>query len=351
MKKRWMIGLLFLGIVAASVEMGSPARREAGGWVERLDPELDAIVPAGAKIERLADDCKWTEGPVWVRGGYLLFADIPHNRIMKWTPAGSLAVFMQPTGYTGSEPFAGPEPGSNGMTLDPSGRLTLAGHAARNVFRLESLNAGGRRTVLAERYQGKRLNSPNDVVFRSDGSLYFTDPPYGLPTQSDRDRRKELTFNGVFRIPEAATHRAGAPPDDAHLQLIIRDLTRPNGIAFSPDQKLLYIAVSDPDHKVWMRYEVKPDGTVGAGRVFFDATSSTEPGLPDGMKVDRRGNIYSAGPGGVWIFSPQGKHLGTLRMPEKTANCNWGESDGRTLYITASTSLYRIRLKVPGVRP
>ena len=288
-----MAGLLLIGVVLASCELGTSTAFEAAGSfetigsVERADPGLDAVVPAGAKIEKLADDCTWTEGPIWIHSGFLLFADIPHNRIMKWTPAGALTIFMQPSGYTGKEAFKGPESGSNGMTLDRRGRLTVAGHAARNVFRLESLAKGAKMTVLAERYQGKRLSSPNDVVYRSDGSLYFTDPPYGLPTQQDNDPAKELPFNGVFRIPGATSHRPGAPPDDSKLELLIGDLTRPNGIAFSPDQKYLYIAVSDPARKIWMRYDVKPDGSVTDGKVFYDATSNTEDGLPDGMKVDQ----------------------------------------------------------------
>jgi gluconolactonase len=309
------------------------------------------IVSADAKIEKIAGGFKFTEGPIWIHTGYLLFADIPNNRIMKWTPDGKVTVFMQPSGYSGKEPFKGPEPGSNGMTLDSHGRLTVAQHAARQVVRLESLEKGAKMTVLADKYQGKRLNSPNDVIYRSDGSLYFTDPPYGLPTQSDTDREKELRFNGVYRIPKAALHPAGAPPDETQLQLLIRTLSRPNGIAFSPDEKYLYVAVSDPKSKVWMRYEVHPGGTVANGEVFFDATSSKEEGLPDGMKVDQQGNVYGTGPGGVWIFSPQGRHLGTIKTPEIPANCNWGDADGKTLYITARTSVYRIRLKVPGVRP
>lgn len=341
-----------VGCVAAQAVLGrAEAKYEAVGEVVKLDPGLDAIVPDGVKVEKLADDCKWTEGPVWTHLGYLLFADIPNNRIMKWTLAGRLSVFLEPSGYTGSAPFKGPESGSNGMTLDRQGRLTLAGHARRNVWRLESLEKGAQQTVLADRYEGKRLNSPNDLVYKSDGSLYFTDPPYGLETQGDNDPKKELPFNGVFRIRDAVRHRPGAPPDPRKLDLIIKDLTRPNGIAFSPDEKYLYIAVSDPQHKVWMRYDVKADGTVSNGKVFFDATSEPGEGGPDGIKVDRRGNLYGAGPGGVWIFSPGGKHLGTIKLPERMANCNWGGSDARTLYITASTSLYRIRLKIPGVRP
>jgi gluconolactonase len=340
---------MLLPLLAVSLmTMGRESKFPAAGSIERIDPALDAIVPADAKIEKLADGCRWTEGPVWIHAGYLLFADIPNNRVMKWTPPGALTVFMQPSGYTGI--FKGIEPGSNGMTLDPHGRLTVAGHAARNVWRLESLAPGGHKTILADRFEGKRLNSPNDLVYKSDGSLYFTDPPYGLETQADNDPKKELPFNGVFRIRNAVAHRPGAPPDPEDLQLLIKDLTRPNGIAFSPDEKYLYVAVSDPNHKVWMRYEVQTDGTLANGKVFYDATSSQEEGLPDGMKLDQKGNIYSAGPGGVWIISPEGKHLGTLKPGEKVANCAWGD-DGRTLYITASTSLYRVRLKIPGIRP
>lgn len=328
------------------------AKFETSGTVLRADPGLDAIVPAGAKIEKLADDCKWTEGPIWIHQGYLLFADIPNNRIMRWTPQGGLSLFMQPSGYRGTAaPYKGIEPGSNGMTLDRQGRLTVAGHAARNVWRMESLEKGAQVTVLADGYEGKRLNSPNDLVYKSDGSLYFTDPPYGLETQDDKDPKKELAFNGVFRIRGAASQGPGSVPDAKKLDLLIKDLSRPNGIGFSPDEKYLYIAVSDSARKIWMRYEVKPDGSVANGKVFYDATSNAEDGLPDGLKVDQKGNVYSAGPGGVWVFSPEGKHLGTIKPGEKAANCNWGDTDGKTLYITASTSLYRVRLNIPGLQP
>lgn len=351
MKKPWIVSIGLLALVASASQGVTLLRFETVGSVERLDPALDAIVPKDVAIEKLADGFKWTEGPVWVHAGYVLFAEIPSNRIMKWGPRAGLSVFMHPSGYQGIAPYAGPESGSNGMTLDSQGRVTVAGHARRNVYRLESLAAGAKITVLAEKFQGKRLNSPNDLVYKSDGSLYFTDPPYGLGTQGDQDPQKELAFNGVYRIPHASSHAAGAPTDDSRLQLLIKDLTRPNGIAFSPDQKYLYIAVSDPHHMVWMRYDVYPDGTVANGQVFFDATGSKEEGSPDGIKVDRKGNLYGSGPGGLWIFSPQGKHLGTLRLPEKMANLNWGDAGARTLYITASSSLYRVRLKIPGIRP
>lgn len=350
--KKQPYALTLAAVAAAACLLIVPVQAQNQGTIERLDHGLDAIVPANAKLEKLADGFKWTEGPVWTRAGYLLFAEIPSNRIMRWMPGAKEATtFLHPSGYQGSAPYGGPEPGSNGMTLDQQGRLTVAGHARRMVYRLESLKPGAKLTVLAERYQGKRLSSPNDLVYRSDGSLYFTDPPYGLRSQGDKDPEKELSFNGVYRIPNAVSHPPGAPPDDAKLQLIIKDLTRPNGIAFSPDEKILYIAVSDPNHKVWMRYDVNPDGTVKNGRVLFDATSDKADGLPDGMKVDEKGNIYSAGPGGLWIISPTGRHLGTIKTPEKMANCAWGGPDGKTLYLTVSSAIYRIRLLIPGVRP
>jgi gluconolactonase len=321
---------------------------ETAGSIEKTDPGFDALVPAGARIEKVATCCKWLEGPVWIHQGYLLFADIPGNRILKWTPDGTVTTFMEKTGYQGTETFAGPESGSNGMTLDRRGRLTVAGHARRNVYRLESLSPSATITVLADRYQGKRLNSPNDLVYARDGSLYFTDPPYGLPKQDDTDPAKELDFNGVFRVRGAISQRPGSPPDPGKLVLLIKDLTRPNGICFSPNGKILYIAVSDPQHKVWMRYDVKPDGTVSNGTMFYDATSATGDGGPDGIKADQKGNLYGAGPGGVWVFSPEAKHLGTFHIPERVANCNWGDN-GHVLYITASSSLYRIRLNTFGV--
>lgn len=327
------------------------AYSEETGTIQKLDPGLDALVQPDAKIERVATGFKWTEGPVWIHAGYLLFADIPSNSIRKWTPGDGTSIWMQPSGYKASAPYGGPEPGSNGMTLDSRGRLTVAGHAQRDVWRLETMDPDGQVTILAERYQGKRLNSPNDVVYKSDGALYFTDPPYGFRTQSDNDPDKELKVNGVYRIPHAIDRKPGAPPDDSKLELLTHDMPRPNGIAFSPDEKYLYVDNSEPQ-KVWVRYAVNADGSLShAGKLFFDATADTAPGAPDGMKVDRNGNIYSAGPGGVLIFSPEGKHLGTIRMPEKVANVAWGDEDGKTLYITASSSVYRVRTKVGGVKP
>jgi gluconolactonase len=318
--------------------------------VEKLDPALDRIVGPNVAVERIATGFnKWTEGPVWTHAQSLLFAEIPANNIIEWKPGQTAKVFLHPSGYEGSAPFRGPEPGSNGMTVDPKGRLTVAGHARRNVWRLESLDPKGQITVLADTYEGKRLNSPNDLAYKSDGSLYFTDPPYGLVTQSDKDPEKELTVNGVYRIPGAREQRPGAAPDRAHLQLVIKDLPRPNGIAFSPDEKVLY--VSDSEKKIWMSYRVQPNGSVTDGKVLFDASGAKGVGGPDGIKVDRQGNIWGSGPGGVWILSPEGKHLGTIHLPERVGNLAWGDRDGKTLYIVASTSVFKVRVSVEGIKP
>jgi gluconolactonase len=305
------------------------------GKVVRLDPALDRLVPRSAKVEKLAGGFGFIEGPLWVHG-YLLFSDIPKMVIWRWMPDGQVTPYRKPSGFNGpGVPPSSQSAGSNGLTLDRQGRLIVCEHGNRRLVRLEK---DGHVTVLASHYQGKRLNSPNDVVCRKDGSLYFTDPPYGLPRE-DKSPFKELPFNGIYRL-------SGGTP-----QLLDKDLTRPNGLAFSPDEKILYVANSDSKRKIWMRFEVKTDGTLANGRVFFDVTSEDAVGAPDGMKVDRRGNLYGTGPGGIWIFSPQGKHLGSIQLPEIPANCNWGDADGKTLYITARTGLYRIRLSVEGVRP
>jgi gluconolactonase len=313
--------------------------------IDRLDPSIDQIVPKNAMLERVADGFTWVEGPVWMNNG-LFFAEIPSNTIRQWTPGAGVKIFLQPSGYKGAEPYGGPESGSNGMTLDIRGRLTVSGHAQRDVYRLESLDPKGTITILADSYQGKKLNSPNDLVYKSDGSLYFTDPPYGLRTQKDNDPEKQLTVNGVYRIPHALEQKPGAAPESA-LQLLVSDLTRPNGIAFSPDEKYLYVNNSEPK-KIWMRYRVKSDGSLTEPKLLYDATSDTRAGSPDGMKVDQKGNIYSTGPGGVWIFSPEGKPLGTILIAEKAANVAWAGSDRKTLYITASSSIYRVNLNIAG---
>jgi len=303
--------------------------------VLRVDPAIDQIVPASPAIQKLAEGLVFTEGPVWIRQGYLLFSDVPSNVIYKWTGDSKVEVFRKASGYNGTDAPAGAFIGSNGLTLDRQGRLTICEHGNGRVTRLEK---DGKLTVLAGKYEGKRLNSPNDAVYKKDGALYFTDPPYGFVKQ-DEDPKKELKFNGVYRL-------AGGK-----LQLVYRELTRPNGLAFSPDEKYLYVANSDPQRKIWMRFEVTSAGGLANGKVFYDVTNQTADGLPDGMKIDQKGNLYCTGPGGVWIFSPAGKHLGTIQPPETPANLAWGDADGKTLYITARKGLYRIMLQIPGIRP
>ncbi len=318
------------------------------GSVVRADPALDALVPTTAKIEKIAGGQKFTEGPIYMREGFLLFSDIPQNTIFKWTPDGTVTTFRKPSGYDGTDAPAGALLGSNGITMDKEGRLIICEHGNRRVTRLEK---DGAVTVLASEYQGKKLNSPNDAVYKSDGALYFTDPPYGLPKE-DADPKKELKFNGIYRLK------------DGKLQLLAKELKRPNGIGFSPDEKFLYISNSDPAKKIWMRYDVKADGTIANGKVFYDVTKQTEEGLPDGLKLDKLGNLYGSGPGGIWVLSPDGKLLGNIKPPETPANCAWGkyttgadsgkmsaDEDAKTLYMTARTGVYRIPLNVAGIRP
>ncbi len=302
--------------------------------IRRYDPKLDSVVAISARLEKIAGGFAFTEGPVWMPSGYLLFSDIPNNTIRKWA-SGAVSIFLDHSGYGGTDAPVGAYVGSNGLTRDREGRLTICETGNRRVTRLEP---DGVRTVLADRYLGKRLNSPNDLVYKSDGALYFTDPPHGLPKE-DQDPKKELAFNGIYRVK------------GKELQLLSSDLTRPNGIAFSPDEKILYVSNSDAQRKVWIRFDIRPDGTLEHERVFYDATAETADGLPDGMKVDERGNLYCTGPGGVWIFAPDGKHLGTIVLPETPANVGWGGAAGKTLFITARTSVYRIQMQVRGVYP
>jgi gluconolactonase len=313
---------------------GIPA--EVNVEVLRLDRAIDAIVPPNPKIFKLAEGFAFTEGPVWVRnGGFLLFSDPNNNTIYRYAPDGSVTVFRKKSGYDGPDIAEYGQPGSNGLTLDRQGRLTINEHGNRRVTRLEK---DGTLTVLADRYKGKRLNSPNDLVYRSDGTLFFTDPPFGLPRFSD-DPRKELSFSGVYSLHQGK------------LKVVSKDLKGPNGIALSPDEKNLYVGNWDPEEKVVMRYVVSSDGTVSDGKVFFDMTGAKGEDAIDGIKVDRQGNLYVSGPGGLWILSPEGKHLGTVFVPRHPHNMAWGDDDGMTLYLTAQSGLYRMPLKIPGVRP
>ncbi|MEP6820363.1 MAG: SMP-30/gluconolactonase/LRE family protein, partial [bacterium] len=308
--------------------------------VVRNDPAMNEIVGPNPKVFKLADGFKFIEGPIWVKeGGYLLFSDPNANTIYKYTPNGNdegkLETFRTPSGYSGADIAEFGQPGSNGLTLDPQGRLTINQHGNHRVVRDEK---DGTQTVLADSFESKRLNSPNDLVYRSDGTLFFTDPPFGLPKFFD-DPRKQLSFSGVYSIYKGK------------LQLISTDFTGPNGIAFSPDEKYLYVGDWDDKKKVVMRYEVTVDATFKNGKLFFDMTGTPGEDALDGIKVDQKGNLYVSGPGGLWVISPEGKHLGTIITPKHAHNFAWGDADGKTLYLCARSGLYRIRLNIPGVRP
>ena len=325
---------LFAFTLAALFVFHCSAQRSNGvGSIVRLDPAFDSLVPQDAVIEKVAGGFQFTEGPVWRPGGVLWFSDVTGNVVRSVTPGGQVKVLIPNAGGETHAPpgsFIGP----NGMISDKDGYVLLCQHTNRRIVRVSK---DLKTSPYLEKFEGKRFNSPNDLVYRSDGTLYFTDPPYGLLKQDD-DPAKELKFNGVFRYSKGK------------LTAEIKDLNRPNGIALSPDQKTLYVDNSDETKRIWMRYDVAPDGSLSNGRLFADVTAEKEAGLPDGFKVDSRGNIWSSGPAGIWVFSPEGKHLGTLKTPEVPANCNWGD-DGKTLYITAVTSVYRIKLSVMGEKP
>lgn len=341
-----LVAVFSLDCPQSSAQESSATKYPTFGSIERKDSALDKILPKDARLEKLASGFEWAEGPLWCKkeipgsgiagaAPYLLFSDIPPNKIMKWLPGNTEAiVFMHPAGYTGTKPRGG-EPGTNGLTLDKEGHLVACDHGDRRVYRLQS---DGTKKTLADKYQGKRLNSPNDLCYKSNGDLYFTDPPYGLEKNWD-DPARELDFCGVYRLGK-----------DGKLTLLTKEMTRPNGIGFSPDEKTLYVAQSDPEAAIWKAFDVKDDGTVGGGRLFFDATAwakAEKKGLPDGLKVDKDGNLWATGPGGVHIFDKNGKHLGTIDTGEKTANCAWG-GDGSTLYITADMHLARIKTSTKG---
>jgi gluconolactonase len=331
-----LAGLAAVGLFAGERACAQEKEAPTLGTIERIDPRLDQIVPKDARVERIAEGFDWSEGPVWDRrGGYLLFSDVPKNTVFKWQKGQGVSVFLKPSGYTGEAPRGG-EPGSNGLLMDSQGRLILCQHGDRRMARLEE---GRKFATLADRYQGKRFNSPNDGVIKSNGDIYFTDPPYGLLGQN-ADPAKELDYNGVYRISHT----------DGTVTLLTKEMTFPNGIALSPDEKTLYVANSDPKLAIWKAFPVKDDGTLGEGRVFSEVTSSvgSKKGLPDGMKVDQSGNLFATGPGGVLIFAPDGTHLGTFATGEATANCGWGE-DGTVLYITADMYLGRIKLTTKGL--
>jgi gluconolactonase len=314
----------------------SAAAAQTYATLESRDPRFDALIPPDTKIEKIADDLEWSEGPLWdARRKTLLFSDIPRNVVMQWSDAKGVSRFLESSGYTGAAPFTGREPGSNGLTFDLQGRLTLCQHGDRRVSRRE---ADGTMVPLATTYEGKRLNSPNDLVYHRDGALYFTDPPYGLPG-TFKDPGKELDFQGVYRVSK-----------DGKLTLLTKELEAPNGLAFTPDYQTLYVANSQKERAIWMAYPVKPDGSLGTGRVFADVTKMYQEGdgVPDGMKVDLQGHVFATAPGGVYVYMPDGTLLGRILTGVPTSNLAWGE-DGSTLFVTANHRVLRLRTRTKGV--
>ena len=312
------------------------AETAAYATLESLDPRFDALLPPDTKIEKIADDIEWSEGPLWdAKTKSLLFSDIPRNVVMRWNADEGLSRFLERSGYTGAKPFTGHEPGSNGLTFDLRGRLTLCQHGDRRISRRE---ADGKITPLAVGFQGKKLNSPNDLVYDGQGNLWFTDPPYGLPG-TFKDPGKELAFQGVYRVAK-----------DGAIHLATSELEAPNGLAFTPDYKTLYVANSQTTAPIWKAFPVQPDGMLGPSRVFADASKLYKEGdgVPDGMKVDTQGNVFATGPGGVLIYTPDGTLLGRVVTNVPTSNVAWGE-DGSTLFITANHRVLRMRTKTHGV--
>lgn len=332
----WMaLGLL---VTACGEEKSEPEAGEQStmGDVEVLDEAVTDLIDPEAVLTELGAGYAWSEGPVWVEEyGFLLFSDIPNNVIYRWTSGDGVTRYLEPAGYTGEEPRGG-ELGSNGLYISFDGNLLLAQHGDRRIARMDAPldEPEAEFSTIAWSYNGQRLNSPNDLVQHKNGDIYFTDPPYGLEEQAD-DSSKELDFQGVYRVTP-----------EGEVILLTDELSRPNGIEFSPDEKTLYVSNSSSENPIWMAYDVTGEGNLGNGRIFHDAGDFTgvDPGSQDGMDVDSGGNIYATGPGGIWIFSPEGTVLGKIKTNKPTANCTIGQG-GKTLFITADDQLLSIPLK------
>jgi len=333
---RTSIAVAAAGLIWGITSLNAIAADAPYARLESLDKRFDALIPPDTKIEKIADDLEWSEGPLWdAKNKVLLFSDIPRNVVMQWHADKGVSRFLERSGYTGAAPFTGREPGSNGLTFDPQGRLTLCQHGDRRVSRREN---DGTIVALATSYEGKRLNSPNDLVYDREGNLYFTDPPYGLPG-TFKDPTKELPFQGVYRVAR-----------DGKITLVARDLEAPNGLAFTPDYKTLYVANSQSNAPIWKAYKVQADGSLDQGRQFAEASAYWKQGegVPDGMKVDVHGNVFATGPGGVHVFTPDGQRLGRIITDVPTSNVGFGE-DGSTLFITANHRVLRLRTRTQGM--
>ncbi|KGK58823.1 gluconolactonase [Xanthomonas arboricola] len=335
-----LLAVPLLAIVAACARKDPPPPRfPAIGHVDTFDRSFADVVASDARIEKLTEGFTWSEGPAWVRdGGYLLFTDVPENKLYRWSEQAGLSVLLSPSGYTGPEQATLREAGANGLYAEPSGTVLLADSGTRIVARLDPVTR--KKTPLATRFEGKRFNSPNDVVRRSDGVVFFTDPPYGLKDLNNSPV-KQLRFNGVYRLDT-----------DGSVHLLDDSLSFPNGIALSPDERTLYVSNSDPERPIWMAYALDTQGAVTGKRVFADASdlvAKDAPGLPDGMAVSADGHLFATGPGGVIVFNPAGQRLGRIETGEAVSNCAFG-NDGHTLYMTSHAMLARVRVKALGLQ-
>jgi gluconolactonase len=333
---RFLLALALAGAAGASATEPAPL---ATGGVHAESPALDALVDRDAAVERLGEGFGWAEGPVWIAdGGYLLFTDVPGNRIHRWAPGEGVSVFLEPSGIPRAEAAGFREPGANGLIPGPAGTILMADHGHRAIARLDL--ATRQRTLLATRFQGRRFNSPNDLVRARSGAIYFTDPPYGLEGL-DASPLREQPHNGVYRLDP-----------DGNVTLIDASLSFPNGIALSPDQRTLYVANSDPARAIWIAYALDESGGVAGRRVFADVTAEVgeaRPGLPDGLAIDEHGNLFATGPGGVIIFAPDGRRLGRIGTGKAIANCAFGGEDGRTLFLASHDMLARVRTRTRGL--
>lgn len=333
---KWLFTPLILILVMGCNNPKPKQQHPTIGSIERLDPALDAIVDTNAKAEIIAEGFEWSEGPLWVEDEQmLLFSDVPANTIYKWTEEDGAEVYLQPSGYTGTEPTKSKEPGSNGLLLDPEGNLVLCQHGNRQLAKMDApLNQPKATFVtLADRYDGKRFNSPNDAIYSRTGELFFTDPPYGLPAQNDSDPAKEIPFNGVYKVTPTG-----------EVVLLTDSISRPNGIAFFPGEKKILVANSDPAAADW--YILDVSGSPSTPTLFYSATHEREglKGLPDGLKIDTKGNVFASGPGGIWIFNDTGKVLGKIRLDEAASNVALS-ADERTIYITNDRYVLRVKLR------
>ncbi len=327
--------ILFFTALTCCLAEAQQAPFPTTGSIERFDPSLDQLIAPESKIEVIASGFTWSEGPVWDKANKrLLFSDVPENTVFQWSMKDGLSVFLKPSGYTGVGDYGG-EPGSNGLTFDNQGRLLFCEHGDRRVSMITKESGG--KITLADKFEGKRFNSPNDLCVHSSGLIFFTDPPYGLPGKENDPRRETQVF-GVYRINLNGT-----------ISMAVPDLKRPNGVTLSHDGKTLFVAQSHGEEAWVMSYPVDDQGNVGKGKLFYDATelAKTDKGLPDGLKTDTKGNVWCTGPGGVMVINPQGKLLGRILTGHRTANCAWGD-DGSTLYLTADYYIMRLQTLTKG---